>query len=88
MLGFAHSIVSLAKIEGIIFSLLNLNYSLENMNTSIGMALSSNFHMTIMGKSNSIITVVEFRAKQATGSRYMPTDKLYTTYFFIKIDLD
>ena len=35
-----------------------------------------------------MITVVEFRAKQATGSRYMPTDKLYANYFFIKIYLD
>ena len=35
-----------------------------------------------------MITAVEFRAKQATGSRYMPTDKLHANYFFIKIDLD
>ena len=35
-----------------------------------------------------MITVVEFRAKQPTGSRYMPTDKLYANYFFIKINLD
>jgi hypothetical protein len=35
-----------------------------------------------------MIAVVEFRAKQATGSRYMPTDILYANYFFIKIDLD
>ena len=35
-----------------------------------------------------MITVVEFRAKQATGSRYMPTDRLYANYFFIKIELD
>jgi hypothetical protein len=38
--------------------------------------------------ASSMITVVEFSAKQATGSRYMPTDKLYTNYFFIKIDLN
>ena len=37
---------------------------------------------------SSMITVVEFRTKQATGSRYMPTDKFYNNYFFIKIDLD
>ena len=36
----------------------------------------------------SMITVVGFRAKQATGSRYMPSDKLYANYFFIRIDLD
>ena len=35
-----------------------------------------------------MITVVEFRAKQGTGSRYMTTAKLYANYFFIKIDLD
>ena len=35
-----------------------------------------------------MITVMEFRPKEATGSRYMPTDKLYTNYFFIEIDLD
>ena len=35
-----------------------------------------------------MITVVEFRAKQATGSLYMLTDKFYTNYFFIRIDLD
>ena len=29
-----------------------------------------------------MITVVDFRAKQATGSRYMPTDKFYAYYFF------
>ena len=34
-----------------------------------------------------MITVVEFRAKQATGSKYMPTGKLYANYFFIKIYL-
>ena len=33
-----------------------------------------------------MITVVEFRAKKATGRRYMPTDKFYANYFFIKID--
>ena len=34
-----------------------------------------------------MITVVEFRAKQATGSRYMPTDKFYANYSkFIWID--
>ena len=38
--------------------------------------------------SGSMITVVEFRAKQATGSRYLLTDKLYDNYFFIGIDLD
>ena len=27
-----------------------------------------------------MITVVEFRAKQATGSRYIPIDKLYTNF--------
>jgi hypothetical protein len=27
-----------------------------------------------------MITVVEFRAKQATGSKYMPTDKLYDDF--------
>ena len=32
-----------------------------------------------------MIIVVEFRAKQARGSRYMPTDKFYTNYFFIKL---
>ena len=32
-----------------------------------------------------MITVVEFRAKQARESRYMPTDKLYANYFFIEI---
>ena len=36
----------------------------------------------------SMIIVVDCRAKQATGSRYMPIDKLYGNYFFIKIDLD
>jgi hypothetical protein len=36
----------------------------------------------------SMITVVGFRAKQATGSQYMLTDKLYPNYFFIRIDLD
>ena len=36
----------------------------------------------------SMITVVEFRTKQATESRYMLTDKFYTNYFFIKIDLN
>ena len=36
----------------------------------------------------SMITFVEFKAKQATGGRYMPTDKSYTNYCFIKIDLD
>jgi hypothetical protein len=36
----------------------------------------------------SIITVIEFRAKQATGSRYMLADKSYAIYFFIGIDLD
>ena len=36
----------------------------------------------------SMITIVEFRAKQSTGSRDMPTDILYDNYFFIKIDLD
>ena len=35
-----------------------------------------------------MITVVEFRAKQATVCWYMLTDKLYTNYFFIEIDLD
>ena len=35
-----------------------------------------------------LIIVVEFRDKRATGSWYMLTDKLYTNYFFIKIDLD
>ena len=33
-------------------------------------------------------TVVDFRAKQATGNKYMPTDKLYANYFFIKIDFE
>jgi hypothetical protein len=43
---------------------------------------------------HSMITVVEFKAKQAsgsiveTGSRYMPTDKLYINYFFMVIALD
>ena len=36
----------------------------------------------------SMITVVQFRAKHATGSQYMLTDKLYGNYFFIWIDLD
>ena len=35
-----------------------------------------------------MITVVEFRAKKATGSQYLLTDKLYDSYFFIGIDLD
>ena len=35
-----------------------------------------------------MITVVEFRAKEATKSRYMPTDELYVNYFLIKTDLD
>ena len=34
-----------------------------------------------------MITVVEFRANQATKSRYVPTDRLYDNYFFITIDL-
>ena len=35
-----------------------------------------------------MITVVEFRAKQATGSQYLLTDKSYDNYFFIGNDLD
>ena len=34
-----------------------------------------------------MITVVEFKAKQATNW-YILTDKLYSNYFFIGIDLD
>ena len=34
----------------------------------------------------SMITLEEFRAKEATGSRYMPTDKSYANYN--EIDLD
>ena len=33
-----------------------------------------------------MITVMEFRAKQGTGIRYMLTDKLNDNYFFIGID--
>ena len=38
--------------------------------------------LIVLQMSSSMITVVEFRPKQATGSRYMPTN-----YFFIEIDL-
>jgi hypothetical protein len=38
--------------------------------------------------SISMIIVVEFRAKQDTVRRYMPTDEFQANYFFIKIDLD
>ena len=36
----------------------------------------------------SMITTLEFRAKQATESQYMLTDTLYANHFFIGIDLD
>ena len=36
----------------------------------------------------SMITVVEFRVKQATGSWYILIDPGYDNYFFIGIDLD
>ena len=36
----------------------------------------------------SVITVVGFRAKQATGSQNILTDKSNANYFFIWIDLD
>ena len=39
-------------------------------------------------RESSMITVVEFRAKQATGSQYLLTDKSYDNYFFIGNDLD
>ena len=47
----------------------------------------NNVQMTMQG---SMITVVEFRVKQAIGSRYsMIIDKSYKKYhFLIKIDLD
>ena len=35
-----------------------------------------------------MITILEFRAKQATGSRYMPTDELYVNFFFTENDLN
>ena len=39
-------------------------------------------------REGSMITVVVFRAKQATGSQYLLTDKSYDNYFFIGNDLD
>ena len=39
-------------------------------------------------KKGSMITVVEFRVIQATGSKYTLTDELYAKYVFIEIDLD
>jgi hypothetical protein len=36
----------------------------------------------------SMITVVEFRAKQFIWSRVIPINEIYDDYLFIKIDLD
>ena len=55
------------------------------------MALLTVVHCLFWTKENyhipihiSMITVEEFRNKQATGSRHMFTDEFYTSYFFIK----
>jgi hypothetical protein len=74
------------------FSVTNLPVYLIN---SEQMALVNNFAMAkkfLNAKfdctSISMIIVVEFRAKQDTVRRYMPTDEFQANYFFIKIDLD
>ena len=53
-----------------------------------GVCLSEFDYFDITSMYGSMITVVEFGAKQATGSRYMSTDKLNGNYFFVEIDLD
>ena len=54
--------------------------------------LTNTYHRSIkvhtQEAQNSMITVVEFRAKQATGSWFILTEKLYANFFFIRIDLD
>ena len=54
--------------------------------------LTNTYHRSIkvhtQEAQNSMITVVEFRAKQATGSWFILTQKLYANFFFIRIDLD
>ena len=57
----------------------------SHLNPKLGSVYYGSFRMTRLA---SMITVVELRAKQATRSRYMPTDKSYDNYFFIEIDLD
>ena len=66
-----------------------LNFSIFNYFVFLRENIVFSIQLTvILAIYNSMITIVEFRAKKATESRYMVTDKLYTNYFSIKIDLD